>query len=199
MLNELNIFKEMIQKEEKRKIGIQQEIEKQRKELIELGDKYESAIINDEDSAAESYQQKMSEIHNSLKRNEDKLNLMNQRFVTAELNEQADKVLQEANNGLDELNEKANKLAEEYHELREKMIEKAREIGENKRLDYQYIAAVNYVANRLPEWAKKQYGIDYSEYSSPGNRYKYNRIASTPNLKPFDYTQLEKVKGGMDI
>lgn len=187
MNNEFSKLQELLKQEKERKDAIETEIKKQKQELIELGDKYEAAIINDQDQEAESYLTKMNQLRNSLKLNEDKLELINKRLVNPQIEAQADKALKAEQEKIDEINRQLKELSEKYHQLRQQMLEIPGEISKIRANAHTHIHRIEYIANTLPEWAKKQHTLRYSDIV---DRYKYTGYISNPSLQEVTYRHL---------
>jgi len=186
-------FKELIDNEMTRKNELIDSVESDKKEVEQLRNKYQLAIANDDDKSADETQLEIESLERSIKRNQDKVKLIDDGVISKELELQADKVLNESNKAIDRLSSEAEQIVKEYNELKQQLMNKASELKPYRSSGSKYIKAVEVVANKFPTWAENKNNV---RYDISVNRYRYKKQNRVPILKGLEQRELHHLTGG---
>ncbi|HLR60540.1 MAG TPA: hypothetical protein VK094_08735, partial [Pseudogracilibacillus sp.] len=116
---ELNKFKEMLEAEKAKKADLVKLIEDEKQQAADKETAYKQALSADDDKKADSLQKDIEGLERSIKRNEDKLSLTNDKRLSDDaLMLQADEVLNESVEALDKLTANVKKLEAEFYEIK---------------------------------------------------------------------------------
>lgn len=152
-MTELDKFNQMIEESKKEQETLQKQIQEQQTKIASLKINYQDYIINNDDAKADKTQKDIEKESRLLQRQKDKLELISNNGLSADIKAQADKAVTDSISHISEVRGKQQDVLNEYRLKRAELSELDKEFTRLGNIAKQNHVAATKIGKEYPDWS----------------------------------------------